>query len=91
MKLISHNSYLLVRPIKEEEKKTTSGIILVDNTTATDEQIANGVIAIGSERFPEGTTVYFNKLIPADITLKEDGVDSTYFALQEGDVMFSDK
>ena len=90
MNLISHNNYLLVKPLKEEEKKTAGGILLVEDTTATEEQIARGEVIIGSEKFPIKTIVYFNKVIPDDILIKENGEEKQCFALQEEDVMFSE-
>jgi len=90
MNLISHNNFLLVKPIEQKEK-TASGIILMENTSATDEQIASGEVVIGSNNFKKGDVIYFNRILPDDILIQENGVESRYFALQEEDIMFSEE
>ena len=90
MQLLPHNGFLLVKPIVLGER-VVAEIIIPKQTSADDEQIASGTIIIGSSKYKKDTIVYFNKLIPQDIYLEIDGREEQYFALQEGDIMFSNK
>lgn len=90
MNLISHNGFLLVKPIISEGR-IVEGIIILKQTSADDEQIARGTIVIGNQKYKKDVIVYFNKLIPQDIYLEVDGKEEQYFALQESDIMFSNK
>jgi co-chaperonin GroES (HSP10) len=90
MNLISYNNYLLVDPIEEVDETTSAGIILPSKGIENDEQIAVGRVVIGTNKVKTGKIVYFNKLIPSDITIKLEGDKDAKkrFALQESDLMF---
>ena len=83
MKIIPLRDYILIEPIKEEEK-TKSGILLPE--TAEKERPEQGmVIAVGSDSkyVKEGQKVLFTKYTPNEIKVD----DKEYLIAKEEDIL----
>ena len=91
MKLISYNGSLLVDPIIPGEKIVGS-IIIPTETAGDDEQVASGVVVVGSEKVPVGQIVYFNRLIQDTIDVQLEGEDKPKkrIVLKEADLFFGE-
>ena len=89
MKFIPKNNYLLVEALTEEEKVTSSGII-IPTTVGRDEQLAQGKVVVScSDEYKPDDIVLFNKLTPDDINIKvKDNKEKTYWSINISDIMF---
>ena len=82
MTLTPKNGYLFVEALPVGQDKTVSGIIIPKNTSATDEQLAQGTVRFtSSEEYPIGTEILFNNLTPDNIHFEIDGKDTELFSI----------
>lgn len=67
------NDYIMVRAIKEEEKETKSGLIILDNID--DDQTSQGIVLESSSSdFNKDDKVLFHRVIPIEGRLDNDQV-----------------
>lgn len=93
MKLISYNGSLLVDPIIPAEKVVGGFIVIPAGNAGDDEQVASGIVVVGSENVPVGQIVYFNRLIQdtIEVQLKGDDKPKKRIVLKEVDLFFGEQ
>ena len=88
MTLTPKNGHIFVEAILPEQYQSISGLLIPTDSATGDEQLAQGsVLFSASAEYKEGDIVLFNKLIPNNIQLEQDGKKKELFGLHESDIM----